>query len=328
MTRDRLMLWLIGVGIVLAVFCAALFIVDKANAADPPTVRYAYFKAFDPTFVGIEKGFFKEAGVNVVLTGNYPSGPSTVQGGALGQVDAGLCSVTGISLARASGAADVRGIADIQWDSKKAPLQRFYVKDDSSIRKVADLKGKTIAVNGFGASFHTTWLIALDKAGLSASDVKFVNMPFAQQQQALLTGLVDAIGLIDPFNRKAEVDGGARLLYRGVDVTGERHISLLWFTTKYQRENTDAVRRFVKAYQKSIRWIYGNPRGAAGIMWKYLGVHPKYQTKHRYTENAHVVMADVQWWLDQMRKIGTLDDGGKTTPAAVATVRFTGVPKK
>lgn len=309
----------------IAIICwlAAVAAVAHASADQMPTIRYAQIKVFDPTFIGIEKGFFEKAGVKVELTGNFPSGPAAVQAAAAGQADSALCAVAGLIGARAAGI-QVRGVADSQTEFRKAPLQRFYVRSDSDIRSVRDLRGKTIATNSKAASFYFAMLLALSRNGLSANDVKWAVMPIPQQQQALLQGQVDVVGLIDPYNKRAEIEGGVRRLFNAVEYTGERHVSLIFFTLDYLAKNEPAVRRFIAGYRKSIEWAVDNPRGAAGIMWKYTGVEPKYIAKHRWTKGAGVHMRDVQYWMDFMRREGALTDGGKLVPASVATVRYAG----
>lgn len=315
------------VGVALIAVVSWLAAVAHAGPEQLPTVRYAYFKAYDPVFVGIEKGFFRKAGVNVELTGSFPSGPASVQASAAGQVDAGLCAVTGLILAR-NGGVEVRGIADSQTEFRKAPLQRFYVKPESSIRSVRDLRGKKIAVNSKAGSFYFAMLTALSKNGLSANDVQWVIVPIPQQQQALAQGQVDVIGLIDPWNKMAEASGDVRKLFNAVDYMGERHVSLIFFTLDYLAKNEEAVKRFVKGYRAAIKWATqtssANRRAANGIMWKYIGSESRYQAKHMYTPGAGVHMADVQYWLDFMRKEGALNDGGRLRPANVASIRYAG----
>jgi ABC-type nitrate/sulfonate/bicarbonate transport system substrate-binding protein len=310
-------------GAFVAVLVAAVSMWFTQVASAQPVVRYANFKAYDPVFVGIEKGFFKMAGVTVKLVGNYPSGPASVQGAATGQVDAGLCAVTGLIAARAAGI-QVRGIADSQTEFNSAPLQRFYVRSDSDIRTIRDLKGKRVAVNSTAGSFYYALLVALSRNGMSASDIRPVIMPLGQMQQALMDGQVDVVGLIDPFNRKLELDGGARLLFRAVDAMGARHVSLIFFTLDYMERNHRAVQAFVKGYIRAINWSRDNPRAAAGIMWKYIDVPPRYAIRHRYTVGAKVRMDQVQWWISFMRREGALRDGGRLTAASVATTRYTG----
>lgn len=319
MSRRNLLL-----AIPLAIFLLTIGSAQAAySQADSPTIRYAYFKAFDPTFIAIEKGFFAKAGVKVELTGNFPTGPSTVQGGGYGTVDAGLCSITGTSLARASGI-DVRSIADVQTEFRNATLERFYVKSDSPYQSIRDLKGKTIAVNGFGASFYYTWVVALRQNGMERTDVKFVDMPFANQYQALMTGAVDAIGLIDPFNKQAELSGGTRVLFKGIDVLGSKHISLIWFTSSFIAEHPAAVTKYVAAYRKAIRWIKDNPRGSGAIISRYTGIDQRFVARHRYTVGARIRLGDIQWWLDLLRDLGDLKDDGRLKPTDIATTRFTG----
>lgn len=317
-----------GTALVAIVFTAILVwfsSIASAQPADLPVVKYGVFKGFDPTFIAVDKGWFKTAGIDVQLTGNFPNGPAEVAASGTGQIDAGICAITGIALAHNAGI-NVHGVADIQTEFKSAPLERFYVKSDSPIQTLKDVKGKKIGVNGFAGSFFYTWLIALQRNGISRSDVTFVNLPMGQQQQALDTGLVDVVGLIDPFNRRAELEPGHRRLFVGHDILKSRQISLIWFADSYISSHRDVVTTFVKVYRKAAAWAQQNPRGAAQIMSHYVDVDAKYATRHHYTSGVGIRIKDVQWWLRVLRGTGDLKDGGKITPYQIATTEFAGDP--
>lgn len=295
----------------------------QEKAQQRPTIRYAYFKAFDPTFIALSRGYFRQEGVNVVLTGNFPSGPASVQGAALDQVDAGLCAVTGLITARAANV-KVKAIADSQTEFRNAPLQRFYVREDSGIRGVQDLKGKRIAVNSMTGSFRFAALVALHKAGLQSDDVRWIIVPQPNQEQALRQGDVDAVGLIDPYNTKLVESGGVKLIFNAVDSMGQRHVSLIFFRNQMISSSPKAVRAFVRAYRHAITWYYANPKRGAQIVERYIQVPSKYAVKHRYTPRARVNFSDIQFWLGFMRQEGSLKDDARLKPSDIATRQFTG----
>jgi NitT/TauT family transport system substrate-binding protein len=88
--------------------------------------------------------------------------------------------------------------------------QSIYVMPDSSIKSLAGLKNKTIAIN---APKNILYLLAASvpaEHGLSANSVKFVtNIPFPAMPAALKAGKIDAAVLPEPFASVAEQADGA-----------------------------------------------------------------------------------------------------------------------
>ena len=86
------------------------------------------------------------------------------------------------------------------------------VRKDSSIRKPADLRGKTIGY--VPATMHDVLLReTLTRAGLNPlRDVKLTRIDFFDMGQALSTGAIDAFLSGEPFPTVAKVQGYGRIL--------------------------------------------------------------------------------------------------------------------
>lgn len=90
----------------------------------------------------------------------------------------------------------------------------WAVKDDSPIKTIADLKGKTISINTLGSGIYGPMAILLKQAGLDASkDIKQVEVGFALSEEALRSGRVDAAVMNQPFAARMEAKGGTRKLF-------------------------------------------------------------------------------------------------------------------
>ena len=105
-----------------------------------------------------------------------------------------------------------------------SPLKSVYVyskpewtalvtRPDSGITKIADLKGKRIAVTR-GTDPYIFLLRALATQKLTEKDVKIVLLQHADGRAALEKGDVDAWAGLDPLMAQAELESGARLFYR------------------------------------------------------------------------------------------------------------------
>ncbi len=98
-------------------------------------------------------------------------------------------------------------------ESPQSFTSYWVVKEDSPIRSVKELKGKTVAVNTIGSQMHAFGRIWLKLNGLDPDhDVRFAEIPFPLAETALRQGRVDAIVLVQPFASKAEKTGGLRKL--------------------------------------------------------------------------------------------------------------------
>ena len=90
----------------------------------------------------------------------------------------------------------------------------WAVKDESPIKTIADLKGKTLSINVLGSGIYGPMAILLKQAGVDpAKDVKFVEVGFALSEEALRAGRVDAAAMNQPFAARMEGKGGTRKLF-------------------------------------------------------------------------------------------------------------------
>lgn len=261
-------------------------------------MKYVGLKVYDPVYVALEKGFFE--GVEVELVDTVAGGATAVEMVSSGDVQGCLLSNMAVCNAVNSDM-PVIAVADIQSAFKEAPLEEFYVRADSDIHSVADLKGKKIAINLVKSSFHYTWLMELEKAGMTEEDVTFVTLSFAEQKEALLNGTVDAIGLMQPYSGMARTDDRCRQLYTAVDSFGERQFCEILLNSDWAPEHEAEAKAFVAGIAKAADWIKDNQAEAKQIISKYTGIDAQYIDDYYFQPNAMVNMDDAQYWLEYMQ---------------------------
>lgn len=296
---------------------------SEKHSEQASVVKYVGLKVYDPVYVAIEKGFFD--GITVELADTVAGGATAVEMVASGDVQGCLLSNMAICNAVNSGL-PVIAVADIQSAFKEAPLEEFYVKADSNINSVSDLKGKKIAINLVKSSFHYTWLIELEKAGMSEDDVTFVNLPFAEQKEALERGEVDAIGLMQPYSGMARSDSNLRQLYNAVDSFGERQFCEILLNTDWAKTHEKEATAFVGGISKAADWIADNQGEAKEIISKYTGIDKNYIDDYYFQPNAMVNMDDAQYWLEYMQEHEGVSDTVKVEN--VATNKYNRGAKK
>ncbi len=90
----------------------------------------------------------------------------------------------------------------------------WAVKDDSPIKKVEDLKGKTVGISIIGGGTQGPFNLMLKRHGIDPDkDIKLVEVSFSLSEDALRQGRVDSTNMNQPFAARAEAKGGIHKLF-------------------------------------------------------------------------------------------------------------------
>jgi NitT/TauT family transport system substrate-binding protein len=164
------------------------------QAAEPLKIGYSDWPGWVAWEVAIEKGWFKEAGVDVEF--EWFDYVASMDAFAAGKLDA-VAMTNGDTLV--TGASGAQGVMIIVNDYSNG---NDMIVARSGITSVTELKGKTVGVE-VGFVGHLLLLNALEEAGLSESDVTLVNVPTNETPQVLASGDVDAIVAWQPSSGQA-----------------------------------------------------------------------------------------------------------------------------
>ena len=145
------------------------------------------------------------------------------------------------------------------------PIKSIYVysrpewtalvtRKDSPITKVADLKGKRVAVTR-GTDPHIFLVRALLDAGLSEKDITPVLLQHPDGKTALIRGDVDAWAGLDPMMAQAEVEDGAKLFYRKADANTW---GILNVREEFLKDHPDIVKRVIAVYEDARKFSLAN----------------------------------------------------------------------
>lgn len=167
-----------------AVAGLAISVISFATQAEPLKIGYSDWPGWVAWEVGIEKGWFKEAGVDVEF--EWFDYVASMDAFAAGKLDA-VAMTNGDTLV--TGATGARGVMILINDYSNG---NDMVVARAGIESVKELKGKKIGVE-VGFVSHLLLLDALEQNGLSEEDVELVNVPTNETPQVLASGDVDAI---------------------------------------------------------------------------------------------------------------------------------------
>src|SRR5215813_14057484 len=130
----------------------------------------------------------------------------------------------------------------------------LVVPKDSTISKIADLKGKRVAVTR-GTDPHIFLVRALLGVGLTERDITPVLLQHPDGKIALIRGDVDAWAGLDPMMAQAEVEDGARLFYRNKDANTW---GILNAREEFLKDHPDIVRRVIGIYEEARKFSLAN----------------------------------------------------------------------
>ena len=155
---------------------------------------------------------FKPLGIEIKWI-DFQFGPPLLEAINVGSVDFGFVGDSPPIFAQAGGAR-IRYVAAVKSDGN---TQAIIVPQDSTIKTLADLKGKRVAF-GKGSSAHNLLVAALEKAGLAWSDITPAPLAPADATAAFVKGAVDAWSIWDPYLALAELKEHARVIAFDKDV--------------------------------------------------------------------------------------------------------------
>jgi sulfonate transport system substrate-binding protein len=140
----------------------------------------------------------------------FTSGPQLLEGVKSGAIDFAHSGDAPPIFAQAAGAP----LLYIGYAPDGPKSEAILVPKDSTIKSVAELKGKKIGLNK-GSNVHYMLVRALAKAGLQYTDVELVFLPPADGRAAFEKGAIDAWVIWEPYRTTAVVALGARTLIDG-----------------------------------------------------------------------------------------------------------------
>ncbi len=167
-----------------------------------------------PVFIAQDKGYFRDAGLNVDLKFFDAAQPIAVATTS-GDVDFGITAFTA-GLYNLAGKGTLKVIGGMSREKAGYPLIGYFASNNAyaaGLKTPKDLAGKRVAVTQVGSSFHYSLGLLADKYGFKLSDVKIVPLQSLSNAAAALKGeTVDAALLPVSTARKLMDDGGASLL--------------------------------------------------------------------------------------------------------------------
>ena len=212
-----------------------------------------------------------------------PGTPRTIQALIAGDLDYVAAGAPASLRARAQGA-DVVILSTLANFSS----QGVFVRADSALRSLNELKGKVIGVTQFGSGGDTFLRAALKKVGLKESEVTILQMggtpgvALGLESGRIQVGVLGDSGMLLVFRGLAKRLSGAsarEMGFRGVDAP-------IATTERKLKSDRGSVVRFMQAYLEAIHFFQTNKSGTSRILQKYM----------RGVSEEHIT-----FWCDELR---------------------------
>jgi NitT/TauT family transport system substrate-binding protein len=244
---------------------------------------------FAPLYAAIEKGYFKDAGIEIEFDYSFETDGVKLVGA--GELPFAVVSGEQVLLARAQGV-PVTYVA--AW-YQQYPIS-VIAKSDAGITSPQDLKGRKIGLPGlFGANYIGLRAL-LFSAGLSESDVQLESVGFNQvevlatDQQEVVVGYAAN----EPIQLKAQGFDVTEL--RVADYTNLAANGIL-ASEKVIAEDPELVRAFVGAFLKGLKYTIENPDEAYNLSATYI---PNFADLDQAVQKEILATSAEMWKADRL----------------------------
>ncbi len=312
-------------------FAATCLLVSCAPSIDNGNTKLTILHGVStnnlPLFVAVNNGYFLEEGIELDMQPEISS-PRNLQLLHLGEVQvAGVGAIPALlGLSRG-----VRVVAVVENGaySAEVPQQAVAVRTDSELASLSDLKGKTLAITGFGSHSDVTLRMEiLPAAGLTVDDINLVEIPVAQMEGALVTGTVDAALVIEPWASRAEESEDLEVLSWLEDTIPETGhiISMLLMQEEFANEHPEVVEKFRRAYKRGVVETKRDHGAALALASDFLKLPPELLAKTAPWEwpgDGQIRVEILQQLADSMAALGIIETvpevGAFVWPSSVLT---------
>jgi NitT/TauT family transport system substrate-binding protein len=246
--------------ILAAVTAAVLIVAGGVQAADPVKIRIAWVVpvANWASILLEKKDMMQNLGKSYTLEPiRFQGTPPMITAMASGDLEIANFAYSSLALAiENAGMTDLRVISDeIQDGVPGYYSHEFFVRNDSGIKAVKELKGKVLATNAAGSAVDIAMRAMLRKNGLDdRKDVNIVEAPFPNMKAMLLEKKVELMPGVLPFSQNPELRKNAHALFTQRDAVGTTQM-IVWAARQgFLQKNRAAMVDLMADTLRVVRW--------------------------------------------------------------------------
>ncbi len=245
----------------------------RAQAGPKFRIGYWPIAAGLPFYAAVELGYFKEAGLDVEPV-RFAGAQQVMEAVLSGRAD-GTANGTGsanIAIGELAAPGTFKVFCSNPSNAKNV-LDEFIVPASSTVKTIADLKGKRVG-SGPGIQNVTLARTVLERAGASGATV--VELPIGQHVASLAAGQLDACYTLEPTGTIGRLNGTTRVLEAGVIaryILGDPLAP--WFggsaslASAIIQKSPAESKKFVAAYARGVAFVRSKPVEARAYLKGY-----------------------------------------------------------
>lgn len=231
-----------------------------------------------PLFAGLERGIFKQAGLQVEGV-KFASAQQVAEAMISGRVHGSANGTASAVLALAEiTSPGLFKIICSNPSNRKLVLDEMVVPKDSPIQRIGELAGKRVA-SGPGIQNVTLAKIILEKNGIANAQI--TELPIGQHVPALAAGQIDAAYTLEPTGTTGRLKGLTKVLETGVISTYVLgNTEAPWFggsasvTTSLLKDKPELAKRYIAAYAQAVDWVRRQPEESRAHLDGFTAIEP------------------------------------------------------
>jgi NitT/TauT family transport system substrate-binding protein len=223
-----------------------------------------------PFAVGMDKGLFKKAGIDITGIIGSAGGGTTVRNILASATPYGEVALPAALAAAAQGGLD---LIIVNVGTRTVAESSLVTMPNSDIKTINDLIGKKVAITSPKSSSEMIFLMELKAKGIDASQITRVAAGgYPPALTMLEQGAVSAAGLIEPLSiiRKDRY----RTVLAAKDVLPPMTTSVGITTREFAKTNPDKLKAIIAGRRAAVDAIYANPDETAEILHKSWNFDP------------------------------------------------------
>jgi NitT/TauT family transport system substrate-binding protein len=246
---------------IVALLALAAFAISPSHAAEPYKLRIGWVVAGADfaTLMFAKPDLARHAGKSYIPELTHFEGTSTaMQALATGELDTAALAYSTFALGVINaGMRDLRVIGDGFQDGVPGyHTNGYFVRNDSGINKVEDLKGKVIATNQRGSAVDTAVRAMLAKHNLQDKrDVTMIEVRFPDQKAMLKEGKVDLITSPLPFGADPELLSFAHPLFTHPEAIGRSQMIVRVAREPFLKAHRAEMVDFMEDYLHALKYL-------------------------------------------------------------------------
>jgi ABC-type nitrate/sulfonate/bicarbonate transport system substrate-binding protein len=248
-------------------------------------------------FVAREKGFYREAGIDVDILPYTDTSAGTLV--ANGVADFGIFGSIDLFTQRTVGADLVGTYAVVQTETGRV----VFNDDRRDIQSPKDLDGKTYG--GFGSEWESALLRSMIRHDGGTGEFETVTLG-TSAYQALANGAVDFTVEVRTWEGvKAELDGARQRTFRYADYgIPDEHTTLIGSSSKFLTVNPKAASAFLSATRRGYAFAADQPDAATDLL---IGANGDALTDRALVRASMQALIDGHYLRNTEGVVGTLD---------------------